>query len=190
VPWFVAYIDGKPEFRAADSQKRMLALRDRLCWVCGEQMTQHLVFLLGPMCVINRVTAEPACHRDCAEYSAQACPFLTKPHMCRREGGMPTEGMRDAPGEAILRNPGAVALWGCRRFETFGDGKGGTMISVGPAEWVTWWCEGRTATREEVMASIDSGYPLLMNMARQEGFRAVQALEKMRKAAEFYLPKA
>lgn len=32
VPWFVAWIDGKPEFRVADGAKFKLAVEQALCW--------------------------------------------------------------------------------------------------------------------------------------------------------------
>lgn len=31
VPWFVAWVDGKPEFRAMDQEKFIRALREKLC---------------------------------------------------------------------------------------------------------------------------------------------------------------
>src|SRR5262245_54991717 len=89
VPWFVAWHDGKPEFRTADGRKFRQAIRDRLCWVCGQPLGRHLVFVIGPMCTVNRVTVEPPCHLDCAEFSVRACPFLSKPQMTRRENDLP-----------------------------------------------------------------------------------------------------
>src|SRR5688500_69447 len=85
VPWFVSWLDGKPEFRVADASKFRLALRERRCWVCGERTKRRkdnwpdLTFVLGPMCTITRTTAEPPCHFECAEFSAMACPFLSMP---------------------------------------------------------------------------------------------------------------
>jgi hypothetical protein len=38
VPWFVAWFDGKPEFRAMDGLKWIRAVREHLCWVCGGRL--------------------------------------------------------------------------------------------------------------------------------------------------------
>jgi len=91
VPWFVATIDGEPDFRVVDTPKLAVAIRQHRCWVCGEQLGVHLAFPIGPTCVANRVTAEPPVHRECAEFSARACPFLTKPRMRRNAQGLPEE---------------------------------------------------------------------------------------------------
>src|SRR5262245_60746512 len=85
VPWFVAYVDGKPEFRAMDRDKWREAVRMHLCWVCGQKLGSYVVFVLGPMCGITRTTSEPPCHIDCARWSAKNCPFLARPKMVRRE---------------------------------------------------------------------------------------------------------
>jgi hypothetical protein len=53
---------------------------------------------------------------------------------------------------------------------------------------VLWYASGRTATREEVLASIDSGLPSLLELAEAEGPDAVAALDKAHKAALRHLP--
>lgn len=166
VPWFVAWIDGVPEFRVAEPEKRMLALRDRLCWVCGEKMGKRITFLIGPMCGINHTTAEPGCHKDCATWSAQNCPFLSKPQMVRRENDMP-ESVSPG-GHMIARNPGVMLLWTTLGFRLFGDGRGGLLVEVGPPLEVGFWRLGRAATRAEIEESVRTGLPALEAMAAQE----------------------
>jgi len=85
VPWFVAWVDGKPEFRASSREKFRDAVKKRLCWVCGEQLGVYMVFVAGCMCGINRTTSEPPCHLECGQWSAINCPFLSNPQMVRRE---------------------------------------------------------------------------------------------------------
>ena len=170
VPWFVAWIDGKPEFRVADGEKRSLAVREKRCWVCGEKLGRIMTFVIGPMCGINRTSMEPPSHSDCALYSVRHCPFLSRPQMDRRESGMDAlvEQGASCDGEMIRRNPGVSALWNTRDYKMFNDGKGGYLLRVGDPESVWWFCEGRQATCEEVEASIVSGIPLLLNMARKQ----------------------
>lgn len=85
VPWFVAWHDGKPEFRAMDPAKFARAIKEKRCWVCGERLGVNLCFVAGPMCGINRTSSEPPSHLMCARWSAQNCPFLSNPRMVRRE---------------------------------------------------------------------------------------------------------
>lgn len=58
VPWFVAWVDGKPEFRAMDPNKFRRAIKEKLCWVCGNQLGVYMVFVAGCMCGINRTSTE------------------------------------------------------------------------------------------------------------------------------------
>ena len=164
-------LGAKPDFRYADHQFRQEAFKRGLCWVCGDVMGRHRVFAIGPMCVVNRVTMEPACHRECAEFSAKACPFLVNPREKRNEKNLdPTAG---APGEVIRRNPGCVCLYETREARPFNVKGGGWLIRLGKPDRIDWWAKGRQATREEVCESIASGYPLLYDIAVKEGQDAV-----------------
>jgi hypothetical protein len=187
-PWFIAWIDGKPEFRAADSAKLRMAVRQKLCWVCGQKLNNRVTFVVGSMCVVNRTSAEPPSHFECAEYSAKACPFLSRPHMDRREGGI--VGEVRPPGEMIRRNPGVTCLWTAKSpgFEPFSDGKGGTLFYLFPATTALWFAEGRLATAGEVRASVESGLPILRAMAEAEGLPAIMELNRMVAEAERYFP--
>lgn len=187
VPWFVAWIDGKPEFRAADPVKHRLAITKRLCWVCGDILGRYLTFVIGPMCAINRISAEPPCHLECARYSAAVCPFLSRPHMERRENDLP-EGAT-CPGVQIRRNPGATLLWTTRGYTIVPDSGRGLLFNIGDPESTEWWAEGRAATRSEVLASVDSGLPILMEMAERQGPAAVKQLLKMKATSEQLYPK-
>jgi hypothetical protein len=198
VPWFVAWFkDGKevarsepdalPDFRILASGKRELAVKKRLCWVCGEPLGVHQVFPIGPMCAVNRTTMEPPCHRVCAEYSATACPFLTVPARRRNEAGMEGKGYV-VDGEMIARNPGAIALWesGYLTFKVHN----GWLIRLGEPTRVDWWTKGRPATRQETLDAIDSGYPSLLEAAHRDGREALEELERYRVRALNYLPAA
>lgn len=188
VPWFVHWQDDKPDFRVISPGKLGMAYRNGRCWICGGQMGVHRIYVIGPMCVINRVTSEPASHRDCAEFAARACPFLTKPRMRRNEKDMPVE--RATVGVPIQRNPGCVALYETRAVSPFKAGDG-YLFRLGDPDRIDWWAEGRQATREEVLASIDSGYPLLLDTAtKHDGPDGVKELIRARDAAMRYLPAA
>lgn len=187
VPWFVAWVDGEPEFRTADGEKWSRAVKQRLCWVCGQQLGSWLAFVLGPMCGITRTTSEPACHRECAEWSIHNCPFLMRPHAVRRENNLP-EGAVDAPGCPIHRNPGVSLLWMTKSFTMFRAPDGRPLIRVGDPSEVICFAEGRRATRPEIDESIAGGLPSLADLAKQEGRGAEAALAGMVREFESLLP--
>jgi len=163
--FFATEIEGKLDLRMMDPLKHHMAIRQRRCWLCGGALGRHLAFVAGPMCVITRTSSEPPCHYDCAYYATQACPFLTRPHMHRREAGLPEEA--ETVGLAIMRNPGVTAIYVTRDYTTFKVGKG-TLIRMGKPERVEWYAEKRPATREEIEESITTGVPALWEACEKD----------------------
>jgi hypothetical protein len=190
IPWFVDWIDGKPEFRAMDRKKYIQAIRGRLCWVCGTKLETRFAFVAGPMCGINRTSSEPPNHLECARWSARNCPFLSNPNMVRRQDDLVNNAKmcENAPGLAITRNPGVAMVWITREYEMFPDGMGQHLIMMGRPHEVEWYCRGRAATRAEVVASIENGIGALEAIARTET-GGMEALMKARKQFEKLLPK-
>jgi hypothetical protein len=190
VPWFVASVNGDWDFRVIRGNGVATAYKKKLCWVCGQPLGRNVAMTLGPMCAINRTISEPGAHKECAIYSLLACPFLSNPRMRRNEKGLP-EHMPMA-GVGILRNPGAMCVWITRKFwprKGLPAGTGVLFTFDDPIETL-WFAEGREATREEVLASIDSGYPLLHDMAIKDGPEGVKFLARQRDRAMQYLPAA
>ncbi|HEY1249084.1 MAG TPA: hypothetical protein VGE97_08865 [Nitrososphaera sp.] len=195
VPWFVQWFrDGKPcepgegvpDFRVMDSVKFRRAMQFRNCWVCGEQLGAYRTFVIGPMCIVNRTSAEPPVHFECGKFSVTACPFLTQPRMRRNEKDMPIDA-RNPAGEMIRRNPGVICLWITKKYTMIKDGDG-YLFRIGDPTRTLWFAEGRPATREEIMHSIDTGYPILMKMAESEGDKAINQLERQKREAMQYVP--
>jgi hypothetical protein len=187
VPYFVDWIKGEPEFRAMDRRKLAHCIKHQCCWVCGKPLFRERVFTVGPMCAINRISAEPPSHRECAEYSAKNCPFLVKPQMVRRkdESFSTREG---APGVMIERNPGVTLLWFTYSFTVMLE-PNGLLFRMGRPFKVEWYAQGRTATREEIMASIDSGVPILREYADRDGEEAHAALSQQLEIAMKLVPR-
>jgi hypothetical protein len=188
VPWFVDYLNGEPEFRAMDPKKWRRAVKEGLCWVCGQRLGAHLAFVLGPMCAITRTTAEPPCHLECAQWSAINCPFLARPKAKRREDEIMHPGCPVAGGFAIRRNPGVAVVWVTRSYETWRPAKGEILLRVGDPVRVEWYAEGRAATRAEVDESVRTGMPLLEEAARKEGEAGLQALAEEVAKADYLWP--
>ncbi|WP_041983550.1 hypothetical protein [Streptomyces sp. AcH 505] len=173
IPWFVAVVDGVPDFRVADTDRYEEALQFGLCWMCGRPLGSFRAFVLGPMCAVNRVAPEPPSHRDCATYAACACPFLTRPDMTRRTSGLP-EDLVQPGGVMIRRNPGVTLVWVTRRPQfRYGEG----LFDIGQPIEHQWYAEGRRATRAEVWASIESGLTLLRESAADDEDPAASLLD-------------
>jgi len=200
-PWFVQWFkggkpghdgEGVPDFRVVSPAKIKRAVDHHLCWICGNTMGVHKCFVIGPMCAVNKINSEPPSHRDCSIFAARACPFLTKPKMVRNMKGMYDDDgnprFEDAAGVPLDRNPGAVCVWITKTYQPFRPPGGGVLFSLGRPEQVFWFAEGRRATRKEVLASIDGGYPLLEEMARAEGPEALAALATQREMALALVP--
>lgn len=192
VPWFVAWIGGKPDFRVIKPGAIREAMRCSLCWVCGHGFSggEDRAFTIGPMCAVNLVSAEPPSHLECATWSARNCPFLATPNMVRRDRHMP-EGAENPAGIMIRRNPGVALVWvtGYRSWKPRDLGGAALLFYIGEPKRALWFAEGREATRAEVLASIGSGLPLLREMAEEDGPDAVAELERMHSAALAHVPR-
>lgn len=160
VPWFV---DDQPtgtrNHRTPSSAKRIAALRDGLCWVCGQKLPTGtktrkqnnpvpVTFAVTPTAVINRLAADPPCHEACATYAVTACPFMLRP------------------------DAGGMVLWSTTEFtiERPAFGMGGSVllrmhdpVAAGVRPGVTWWVEARMATGTEAYNLLADAYARLQD---------------------------
>jgi hypothetical protein len=172
VPWFVGIVDGEPDFRVVGTGKMDGAITFRCCWICGGSLINRTLgaaatqyaYVVGPMCAANRTSAEPPAHRDCAIYAATACPFLTTPGMRRRDTNLPADAA-EPDGVMIRRNPGVAVVWITNGWHMI---PGYRLFHLGEPVETLWFAEGRAATRDEALTSIDSGMPLLRAEAEQD----------------------
>lgn len=169
VPWFVAWIDGKPDFRAFDPDKLRRAIKFSKCWICGDRLGVNKAFVIGPMCIVNRVSGEPPAHHACAEFALLACPFITLPHAKRRTANIPEH--YTANPEMLPHNPGAMALWSTRYFTPF-QSHGSILCRIGDPDEVQWFAEGRAATRAECIAAFERGLQPLLELERERASAA------------------
>lgn len=196
VPAFVATIKGEPDHRVAKAGWLVRCIKEKRCWLCGNEIAQgreRFSFVIGPMCVINQVSAEPPSHFVCASYAVRACPFMVRPAAERRDANLP--GDATPPGGIMIpRNPGVMAVTMTRSYSAVrttqgGSGSGGIILRLGPIDAVFWWREGRMANRQEVLDSINSGLPTLVEYARKEGREAEEELQAMTSDAMRWLPR-
>lgn len=207
VPWFVQWMkpnlqkpelpfaalptdqNAYPDFRLADYRHFAKAMRENLCWLCGKKFEQEMrCFVIGPMCAVNRISSEPPSHPECARFAARVCPFLTMPKMRRREDEVSKAAVKNVAGEMIRRNPGVALLYFCRKFNVRLDDDKGVLFHLGEPIACEWYAEAREATRKEVLDSIESGYPILKELAMKQNLMAVVQLERALKAAMRMVP--
>jgi hypothetical protein len=186
VPWFVAWFNGTPDHRVIRRGGFPDALQFGWCWVCGAKLGRHRAYVVGPMCVVNRISAEPPAHRDCAEYSARQCPFLSTPNMTRRTTGLPEDRV-DPGGVMLLRNPGVTAVWPTTApIIPLPTPDGGCLCRLGPLDGaVTWWRQGRPATYAEVDEAMRTGLPALREACEQDIHAAATDTQRARIRDEF-----
>jgi hypothetical protein len=176
VPWFVAWIDGEADFRIIRPDGVSTALRQHTCWLCGQPLGRYVAYVIGPMCAVNRTSAEPPSHRECAIYAARACPFLANPRRHRQDAKPKPADVLEPPGIMLSRNPGVALVWVTEKVKTF-RAPNGMLFDIGEPTETLWFAHSREATRDEVMASIESGYPALFKLAEEEGERAIRQLD-------------
>lgn len=185
VPWFVSMIRGKWDFVNLDPRKIIEAYNRKICWLCGEPLGTFKAFVIGPMCSINRVSSEAPAHADCAEYAVKACPFLARPN-AKRNTAASLAGDEHVPGIMIQHNPGANLIWITKAFQPIRDPNGGVLFALGEPTSVSWWAEGRKATRAEIDAAIEKGLPFLRRVAAAEN--AMDDLDREIERAKKLLP--
>jgi len=185
VPWFVTFRNGDWDFVNLDPEKLGIAYTQEICWLCGEKLGQFRSFCIGPMCSINRVTSEPAQHKLCSEYAVRACPFLVRPNAKRNDKATMAPG--NIPGIHLDHNPGACLVWTTKSYKPVRVG-GGVLFELGDPVEVSWWREGRKATRAEIDAAIAKGMPKLHQAAAMQGPDSIKELQRYLERAEKLLP--
>jgi hypothetical protein len=147
IPYFVDRpADGSIDFRVMHPERMVLAMRQRLCWTCGERLGRYVAFVGGPLSISQRQFSDPASHRECAEYALTVCPFLTSPTTQRRDAALPEHATMDEA--QVAENPGVFGLLITRDY-TFTE-----IVHAGRPLEIWWYTAGRRATRTEVEAAI------------------------------------
>ncbi len=155
VPWFVTWIDGKPDFRLLDEEKFILAVRLKACSVCGTSLGRFKSFVGGPMNVLQMLSGEPPMHHECAFFAVRACPFLLLPLSKRRKTNLPGDiDIIGDPGDVFFEdNPGITSIWTCTRYHM---SEGGRIFRFDDAHKLEWFSEGEPATTERITAALHS----------------------------------
>lgn len=167
VPFFVAWVHGKPDFRLVDPIKLGACVSRKLCWICGIPLEGEAnTFISGPMLAITRTSSEPPSHKECAVFAVKACPFLATPGKQYRVSNMP-EGVHDTPGQMVKHNPGVALVW-MSKFYAIPMEKGFLFHVLDPIEAMA-YREGREATKDEIREAMEISFPLAQKAAQEQG---------------------
>lgn len=111
VPYFVSWIDGKPEFRYLDPERLYMIFDRKVCHICGTKLpSDYVYFISGPMGLQNRISSDAGMHRVCAEFSLKACPHLYLQKAERRENDELGKEIASQPSVLIKEKPPVVIL--------------------------------------------------------------------------------
>jgi len=83
IPWNVLVDStGKAHFTINDESLRAMAIRERLCPICGVRLWRGLWFVGGPGSALHQHGAyiDPPMHKECATYALRVCPYLAAPN--------------------------------------------------------------------------------------------------------------
>jgi hypothetical protein len=175
VPFFVAWKranglpaiasdeDAVPDFRLTDPVKRAASAIRNQCWICGDVLGRHSVFLGSPLILITRNATEGPMHLECANFSAQVCPFLAS-------------GLADkSSNREMLKTlqmlepiPGIAMVYHCTSFKTKKLAGGFYLWIVDEPTQVEWYARGRRATRTEIDGSVRPTLDKLRETAHRE----------------------
>lgn len=86
IPWNVLQDNGVPFFTVNDSEKHNLALRSRLCPICGDCLGRWKWFAGGPLSAFHEAGGyfDLPGHADCMRYALSTCPYLALPQYLGR----------------------------------------------------------------------------------------------------------
>lgn len=75
----------EPDFRVLDIRRQAQCINDKLCGMCGEPLGRFIAFIGGPRSRDGHTFFDPGMHRECAEYAATVCPFISRENASYRE---------------------------------------------------------------------------------------------------------
>jgi hypothetical protein len=68
--------DGAADFRVVDEEKKLAAIRQNRCAICGQHLSTDLWLIGGPACREHGTFSELPMHGECVRYAARTCPFV------------------------------------------------------------------------------------------------------------------
>lgn len=118
IPFFVPIVNGVPDFRYQDANKRRICIDQHVCSICGKKLyLKSYWFACGPMGLMNTISSDAAMHEDCARYSLAVCP-----HMLLYRAERRTKEVEGNPN-LLRQKPDNIFLVKANKFWLISDGK-------------------------------------------------------------------
>lgn len=166
VPWCTAWIDGQPALGLLNRERTEHAAVYGRCTLCAQPLGPKRTFLLSPIAMLQGMTREPPAHLECMSFAACVCPQMMTPVRNRHA------------------KPGTWCLWSTGRYDVLADRREGMLFFLYEADAVHWYCGGAIASRDAVLAAMDSAVTDLQSIGREIDGR------KLRQRIERYIPTA
>lgn len=136
IPYFVAWVDGRPDLKLLDQAKQIRCAKFRLCGICGQPVGYWIAFIGGPLTVANRVCTDPGMHEECARYAIAVCPFMARPNARRAAHHHPLS--EAGPGH-VAERPERTALYITRQYTPFTPDSRNILLRLAPAKRIEWF---------------------------------------------------
>lgn len=138
IPYFVSWVDGKPEFRFMDHVRQEMIIEKKVCHICGKKLNKDYNYIIsGPIGYQNKISSDAAMHRECAEFSLMACPhlYLQKAERRKNDELGKAVGLQDSP--VIKDKPTTLLLTRISKWNTVKH-NGATYLKFIPISFETY----------------------------------------------------
>lgn len=155
IPWMVQLdAHGLPDFRVTNADRWVLAVKAKLCAMCGDPLGRHLAFIGGPVSFRTRLFTDLPMHKECGLYAIQVCPFLAAPSF-RYATTLPSmDGVRTElqTTEMVPTRPDRFFIATTHRYEVIQTSEGSVLAQAAPWEWFQWWRHGAIVDGQDAEA--------------------------------------
>jgi len=78
-------VTNEPDFRVLDIMRQLQCVNEKRCAMCGDHLGKYIAFIGGPRSRDGHAFFDPGMHRECAEYAAKVCPFISRENASFRD---------------------------------------------------------------------------------------------------------
>lgn len=164
VPKFATWKDGVPDLAVMNPEYFRRALTGRLCWICGNKLGRFAAFVGGPKSAASGHYTEAPCHKECAEFAAQVCPYIVTGKNMRRAVSAEVCEMLETGGD-----PNNPEVFGITISDDWSFDRSTMLFSLRNVVEILWWKHGRPASKDEACRAAVLGHAAVVAIAEQQG---------------------
>ncbi|GLH30150.1 hypothetical protein WSS15_28000 [Acetobacter pasteurianus] len=177
IPKFATWEGDKPNLTVMNRDFFGTALRNKLCWICGQKMGRFASFVGGPKSTASKCFVEPPMHRDCAEFAMQVCPYLVTGNNERKNKLTPLEEKQHRSAGTDPDNP---IIFGMSISNDWHFISGENCFFLKNVAEVIWWKHGKLASSKEAEKAVLEG-----EQAVQAAMKEMQSLTRSRRLKKY-----